>query len=328
VSILAEFAADLQRQSSQSSSIITPSAIIPSARGKLYDIQAVIFDVYGTLVNYWKNEFSDESTKTDYLKSVFEKTIERFSMRQSLERINPDLPAAQTLFEFYHSLITLSHQKAREKGIEHPEVNIDAIWGLLISLLKRHGYNPSLCQCGSDDETARCMAYFYHFYSIGRGFYPGVCESLKALKKQNINIGIVSNAQFYTPVDLTLFTREQSLETLDDYLELFDVDLLFYSYEYGVSKPDPLLFRKLYDTLYEMHILPSQTVFVGNDLAADIAPAAEIGMKTAFFYGDTHSAFTHDLAGTVVPDICFSSWDELPRRVSFFAEKTQDGSVN
>jgi hypothetical protein len=43
-------------------------------------------------------------------------------------------------------------------------------------------------------------------------------------------------------------------------------------------------------------------------------------MKTAFFTGDGNSAFFHDKKGIFVPDIVFSSWDELPGKLSFFKE--------
>jgi putative hydrolase of the HAD superfamily len=136
-----------------------------------------------------------------------------------------------------------------------------------------------------------------------------------------MRLGIVSNAQFYTPIDLSLFVRDQGGDRYDDYTELFDDDLTFFSYEYGIAKPGLFLFRKLYDALYEYHILPKQTVFVGNDLAADIEPAAEVGMKTALFCGDRRSAFLHGLQGRVVPDIAFSDYAELPSVLSFHGEE-------
>ncbi len=185
-------------------------------------------------------------------------------------------------------------------------------------ILKRHGYNFSKY---NNDELSRIMAFSYNFYSLGRTLFPGVVEALDALKSKNIVIGILSNAQFYTPIDLTLLIRETCNEKYDDFNELFDSDLTFFSYEYGVAKPNQLLFRRLYDALYEYQILPSQTVFVGNDLLLDIKPAMEVGMKTALFSGDRESTFLHDLAGSVIPDITFQSWNELPDMISFHSEE-------
>jgi putative hydrolase of the HAD superfamily len=133
-----------------------------------------------------------------------------------------------------------------------------------------------------------------------------------------MRLGILSNAQFYTPIDLTLYLRDQTGNEIDDMGELFDPELIFYSFEYAMAKPSRLLFRKLFDALYELQVLPSQTVFVGNDLAADIRPAGEAGMKTALFTGDDQSTFTHDLEDSVVPDISFTTWDDFAERVSFY----------
>jgi putative hydrolase of the HAD superfamily len=150
-----------------------------------------------------------------------------------------------------------------------------------------------------------------------------VVSALSGLNENNIKCGILSNAQFYTPIDLTLFIRDQSNNTCDDYRDLFDNDLIFLSYEYGVAKPNQILLQKLYDALYELQILPNQTLFVGNDLSLDIQPAAEAGMRTAFFTGDDMSAFVHELSGEVIPDIVFDAWDELPDKVSIFETKKQ-----
>jgi putative hydrolase of the HAD superfamily len=255
------------------------------------------------------------------LEEAFDKTARRFGMSEYLSAINPADPPRKTLRDFYHGLIALDHEKSRKRGIQYPEVKIERIWELIVLMLKRHGYGIDAPGLGETGEVARCMAYYYNFHALGRGFFPGVVDTLKALREKNIRLGIVSNAQFYTPIDLTLFVRDQSNQTLDDYLELFDVDLMIMSYELGRAKPDAMLFERLYDALYQQHVLPEQTVFVGNDLTSDIAPARKVGMKTAFFSGDRGSSFTHDMEGTIVPDIAFDGWEELPQMLSFFEEK-------
>jgi FMN phosphatase YigB (HAD superfamily) len=160
--------------------------------------------------------------------------------------------------------------------------------------------------------------------SMGRALYPEVSSALKKLKNDNIVLGILSDAQLYTPIDLTLLLRDQSGGEIDDYNELFDTDLTFFSHEYGSVKPSEVLYRRLFDALYEYHITPSQTVFVGNDLAMDIRPAASIGMKTGLFCGDDVMAFVDGIDENVdagaVPDIVFNSWTELPGLISFHGE--------
>ncbi len=323
VSIVAEFARELHESLPEIKHRTPISAQYPSKSERLADIRVVVFDIYGTLFNYWRPEFGSEQTKKTALLSAFEKTATRFGMKKFLLEMNPDEPAEKTLSDLYHGLITLKHELAAEKKIEFPEIRIERVWEAVVLMLRRRGYEPARFNVGGDSDFVKCVAYCYNFFSFARGLYPGVYETLARLQSANIRLGIVSNAQFYTLIDLSLFLRDQSAGACDDYLRLFDPNLTLFSFEYGVAKPHPLLFRKLFDALYEYHVLPSQALFVGNDLAADIRPAQEAGMKTAFFAGDDKSAFMHTQEGAVVPDITFSSWNELAGRISFHA-----GTVN
>ncbi len=321
MSIVAEFARIIHEKDSRPQDRTLASLPYPCRAEKLYDVKAVIFDIYGTLVNYWHTVFSDAEQKELYLLDAFGKTADFFKFTAYLEEINPEMEPARTLHDFYHGLIALNHEKSLKKGLTFPEVRIEEVWQVIIMMLIRHGYDPSQIDLGGKNDLAKCAAYYYNFNALGRHFYEGVVPALNLLRENNIRCGIVSNAQFYTPIDLSLFVRDQSNNALDDYRELFDSDLTFLSFEYGVAKPNQMLLRKLYDALYELQILPQQTVFVGNDLSLDIQPAADAGMLTAFFTGDDMSAFVHDLSGMVIPDIVFNSWDELPDKVSFFEEK-------
>ena len=319
MSELAEYARDLHEKEAEIFERIIRPVHYPSLVESLNDIHAVIFDVYGTLVNYWKPGFQDKTTRGDKLLSAFRSVADRFGMTPYLAEMNPADPPEKTLSDFYSGLIAIDHEKSMKKGVTFPEIKIENIWAIIIMMLKRRGYSPEQYSPGNPQDFARYCAFTYNFLSLGRQLYPGVVDALAALKKNNIMLGILSNAQFYTPIDLTLFIRDQSNGNYDDYLDLFDPDLIFYSFEYGVAKPNQLLFRRLFDALYELHILPAQTVLVGNDLFIDIKPAQEAGMHTAFFTGDMESAFVGDLGGSIVPDISFEDWSELPGRISFFS---------
>lgn len=323
MSLLAEFASRLHEKTFMGfeSRSLEPVEY-PSKNEKLSDVRAVIFDVYGTLVNYWRPGIDDPANRPNLFKQAFRKVADRFGFTPFLQEMDPDAVPEKTLYDLYHGLIALSHEKSVKEDTEFPEVKIEEVWGLIILMLKRRGYDPSEVLPEDSLELARYCAFCYNFYSLGRGLYPEVVNTLSTLKKNNIELGILSNAQFYTPMDLTLFVREQSRGVFEDYNVLFNPDLTFYSYEYGVAKPNVLLFRKLYEALYEYHILPEQTVFVGNDLVLDIEPAAKAGMRTALFTGDRSSVYFHDKYGEIIPDITFSSWDELPDKLSFFSERT------
>lgn len=320
MSIVAEFAHDLHAKYPCEKNTATQPVEYLSRSEILTDIHVVIFDIYGTLFNYWKPAFANDNSKQDALLESFGKTIAYFGMEPFLVKMNPDEPPAKTLRDLYHGLIALMHDRALDRKVEYPEVRIEEVWNAIFLMLRRHGYDHAQMHLGTDADFVKCVAYYYNFFSFHRGLYAGVSDALWKLKNQNMTLGIMSNAQFYSTIDLTLYLRDQSNGATEDFTQLFDPDLLFLSCDFGVSKPNPLLFRKLFDYLYEQQILPSQALFVGNDLSIDIRPAIDAGMRTAFFTGDKNSAFFHDSANTVVPDISFSSWDELPRRVQFHSK--------
>jgi putative hydrolase of the HAD superfamily len=321
LSLVAEFARELHERHP----VKQHPPVIPlyhsALKEKLFDIRTVTFDVYGTLIDYWRPEFDSEERKQRSLSSAFRQTADFFQMTEKLSVINPQDAPENTLRDFYHGLIALQHEKSVKKGVAYPEVRIEEVWQIIVMMLQRHGYDPDRIGLGERSELSRCMAYYYHFNSLGRGFFPGVVETLEALVGNNIKLGIVSNAQFYTPIDLTLFIRDQSNGRYDDYTELFDPTLVFFSYEYGAAKPNQMLLGKLFDSLYEHQILPSQAVFAGNDLSADILPAKQAGMQTAFFIGDRRCAFGLEASDKVVPDITFADWGDLPEKISFYEEK-------
>jgi len=293
------------------------------AADSLKGVRAVIFDVYGTLVNYWRPGFESRERREVLLTEAFSEIVERFAMKEVLSKMNPAGLSADTLRDFYHGLIALNHEKAVSGGAEFPEVRVEEVWSVIVMMLKRNGYNVTAnAPDGGVADFARYLAYTYNFVGMGRVLYSGVVDALRKLKADNIVLGILADGQFYTPLDLTLLLREQSGGKIDDYNELFDPDLTFFSYQYGFTKPSEILYRRLFDALYEYHILPSQTVFVGNDLITDIRPASAFGMKTALFCGDDVMVFGNngDIDAAIVPDIVFESWDELPNLISFHGE--------
>jgi putative hydrolase of the HAD superfamily len=293
-----------------------------SARDALNGVRAVIADVYGTMVNYWRPGFEERGSREALLLEAFSGVVERFGMGETLAAMNPAEAPAKTLCGFYNGLLAISRQKSAGEGGSLPEVRVEEVWSVIALMLKRNGYDAGGRAPWRGDPAgfARCLAYTYNFLSMGRELYPGVSSALKKLKDGNIALGILSDAQFYTPIDLTLLLRDQSGGAVVDYGELFDTDLTFLSCEYGFVKPSETLYRRLFDALYEYRITPDQTVIAGNDLAADIAPAAALGMRTALFCGDDLTVFGRDGGGGVVPDIVFYDWEELPEKLLFHGE--------
>jgi putative hydrolase of the HAD superfamily len=289
------------------------------ARGeKIGDIRAVIFDVYGTLINYRRQGFDDKENRVHLLLDAFRKVAEKFECTRYLIEMNPEEKPEKTLFDLYHGLITLGREKGKP-GLR--EAKVEKIWAIILAMFQRRGFSPASDLPAQPEELARYFAYAYNFHSLGRSLYPGVAEALLSLRRNDFSLGIVANAQFYTPIDLTLLLRDQSRGGIDDLNEFFDPDLTFFSCEQPVAGKGEARFRPLYDALYEYRILPEQTLYIGNDFVSDIAAAQNAGMKAGLFTGDRESVYHNEQDGhTVLPDISFASWNDLPQRLSFHAE--------
>jgi putative hydrolase of the HAD superfamily len=112
---------------------------------------------------------------------------------------------------------------------------------------------------------------------------PGLRECLDALHGKGLLLGLVSNAQFYTPA---LF---EGLLGAPPEAFGFDRDLQYYSYQYGWGKPSPRLFELAAEALAARAVAAGEVVYVGNDMLNDIAPARQVGFRTALFAGDARS---------------------------------------
>jgi len=96
---------------------------------------------------------------------------------------------------------------------------------------------------------------------------PKIKETLTALKKLGLKLGIVSNT-FVTGSSL-----ERHLEQLG-ILDFFSVRV--YSYEFDFRKPDTRIFKVAARRIGEM---PENIMFVGDRIDTDVKPAAKTGMR-------------------------------------------------
>jgi len=103
---------------------------------------------------------------------------------------------------------------------------------------------------------------------------PKTKETLTALKKMELKLGIVSNT----------FVNGSSLEKHLERLSILDFfPVRLYSYEFGFRKPDTRIFKIAAERIGETL---ENIMFVGDRIDTDVKPAAKIGMqavlKTAY----------------------------------------------
>jgi len=239
---------------------------------RLDNIAVVLFDVYGTLFISASGDVGTAmaTDNTAALEAALRTTNISGNLRAAAAR------GAELLFDSIHD----THEKLKKNGVKHPEIDIRKTWEDVFARLAGEKLINSL----PDAETRLQFTVEYECRVNPVWPMPGAAEILAALRGNNIHLGIVSNAQFFTPL---LFDAllDNSVAELG-----FDKQLCAWSFQLLEAKPSANLFRKALRPLHEKWGIEAGSVlFIGNDMRNDIAPAAACGCRTALFAGDARS---------------------------------------
>jgi len=233
-----------------------PTGLAPRG-GLAVPLQSVLFDIYGTLLISGSGDVGT-STQAD----AGDERLQRMLLDFGVDR------APASVLNDFHAAIEARHRKLRARGVDHPEVRIDRIWASVL---------------GFEDITV-CRRFALAFELLCNPVFPmpGLTRLMEK-GRASLPMGIISNAQFYTPLLFRKFF-DASLEDLG-----FSRDLTIFSFELECAKPSDYLFRVAKRRLNRRAIDPEKTLYVGNDMLNDILPAARAGFKTALFAGDRRS---------------------------------------
>jgi len=255
------------RQASRPLKPIPPS--VEPRWSPLPAVRAVLFDIYGTLLVSASGDIGsmDAEARATALVTALKAV--------GLEYSGSGVEGASRL----RQVIEADHAARRALGVDYPEVDIVEIWRETCSLFHASGQLRQL----PEDTDYRRLAVEFETRVNPIWPMPGLLECLASLRQRGPVMGIISNAQFFTPLAFPALVG-QSLDQLG-----FAPRLRYYSYEHGCAKPGPKLYGMAAQDLAENEILPSQVLYVGNDMRNDIGPAAEVGFRTALFAGDRRS---------------------------------------
>ena len=212
-------------------------------------IRAVIFDVYGTLM-----QVGPPPSNADLLwRALFQET---FAAEPPLGRLEFSVACNRA--------ITMRHTAARARGIPYPEI----FWPSIVAEVL-----PGFVRL---DASAQAEFVFRQI-QIGRtiGIYPGAPQTLRWLVDKRCLLGIASNAQAYTFRELEIALASGGLG-----FNIFDSDLSYWSFQNGYSKPDPHGYQMIRIRLEARGISPNETLMVGDRLDNDIEPAQLQGFQT------------------------------------------------
>lgn len=205
----------------------------------------LIFDLYGTLI--------DIHTEENDL--VWEKTALFFGFHG----------AHYTSAELKEAFQTQIREKQIRAGQSYecfPDIPFD---GILADLFAAKGIweNREVLGFQAAQLFRICSTEYIRLY-------PGVLDSLAALRRRGYRLWLLTNAQ-------EVFTKYELV-----HLGLWDAfDGIYISSTFGFRKPDRRFFQALLDG---EHLDPAKCLMIGNDTDTDIAGAKSAGLSTLYMH--------------------------------------------
>lgn len=193
------------------------------------------------------------------------------------------LPGFQQWYDTYHRLFFGMIKISRPT---HREARFDHVLNYLLMESKIH-------LNGKVRIEDLLKIYYDQIYSY-RKVYPEMIETLVVLQEAGVRMGIISN----TTNPGFMKDYEQSLLGLDPYFE-FSI----YSSEVPYRKPHPSIFQL---ALVRLNLNPSEVLFVGDNLKADVVGAQSVGMPTAWLNRNEKT-----LPPDIIPDYQIRTTTEL-----------------
>jgi len=252
---------------------VQPTSLQPKLEKKA-PVKAVLFDIYGTLLISATGDIDRDELSSKVLESALEAGGVILS-----EGAPPDYGK-----QMLNQLVALVHKHKKARMQPYPEVDIQEVWRELLHNARREKQVDYL----QDEPDIPTLAFVFELNSNAVFPMPGAVEMIFWLNEREVPLGIVSNAQFYTPVIMNYLLWGQLDEK--EQIQGFEPDLSVYSYKLKRSKPDHYLFYQLKKQLKGKYgILPEETLFVGNDMLNDVYTGYRAGVQTALFAGDARS---------------------------------------
>lgn len=215
-------------------------------------IKAVVFDIYGTLLQVLPGAAEPE-------KAWAELGMKWFGHPPSLSWAR--------LKEVAADQVSRAHARLRAAGVDYPEVE----WPRILK-----GCLPELENAGVDEleEFSAAWAGIRHSTVA----MPGAVDALHASRAAGLIAGVASNAQEYTQREVARaglwITAEGSPA---------QPEVAFWSFAEGFSKPSPGVFRFLEESLSAHRVSADQILMIGDRIDNDIEPAIAAGWQAWHF---------------------------------------------
>jgi FMN phosphatase YigB (HAD superfamily) len=212
-------------------------------------IRAVLFDVYGTLLQVGPPP-ADADARWHVL------LAQTLGDAPKMTRLDFSVACSRA--------IERRHAASHARGIQHPEIYWPAVMAEVLPAFR-------------DLDIRAQEDFIFQQIQLGRSIrlFPGADVVLRKLAGRGCHLGLASNAQAYSIREL----REALVMAKIDFA-IFNPSLSFWSYEHGFSKPDPHAFQILDIRLDALGITADKTLMVGDRADNDIEPARAQGWQT------------------------------------------------
>jgi putative hydrolase of the HAD superfamily len=266
-------------------------------------IRAMIFDIYGTIMISASGDIEESD--------ISARNLEQSLNFSDIAILSTGRAKQEILFQMLQAFrdeIATVHETEKSPEKPFPEIDILSIWEtILYKQMQNDNIKFTVPLC------IKCFTFVFETLSNNIYPMPRMKQVIKKLSDKGMPLGIISNAQFYTPVILNYFLNETITE--DENVKPFDPGITVYSYKHQRAKPDPFLFDIVTRNCREkFSISPKQILFLGNDMFRDIYPAHKAGFKTALFAGDNRSLRLREEKpelNHITPDYVITDLDQL-----------------
>jgi putative hydrolase of the HAD superfamily len=242
------------------------------------NIQAVLFDINGTLIDIHTDEGNEEIYRA----------ISHFLAYQGIYVHR---------WEVRDEYFLLMDEQRQASGEDYPEFNVVEVWREF--LRRRPEASQALPQ-----EKLRWLPHFLAemYRGIARfrlQLYPEVKNVLEELQPR-FKLAALSDAQSAWALS------EIRAVGIEAYFQPIII-----SGDLGFRKPDKRIFKA---ALNGLDLPPEKVLFVGNDMYHDVYGAQQFGMKTVFF---SSNQGRKEMKG-VEPDYIIYQFAELRQALAFF----------
>ena len=248
-------------------------------------MRGVLFDVYGTLLISAAGDIGSGAASWEAKCAAMTAALDDAGVAGAA-------PGAPAMVAALEAAIRAEHTAARARGVAYPEVDLRELWRRLLP--------------GAGTAAVERAAVSYECRTNPVWPMPGAAAAVAALQARG-PVGIVSNAQFFTPLVLAALLPEVR----------FDPRLAVWSFAEREAKPSPRLFAAAAARLARhCRLQPRELVMVGNDVRNDLLGARAAGLRTALFAGDARSLRLRrddPRCAAVCPDLVLTGLSQLPR---------------